>query len=467
MAGTVANRRAERRTSLVQGTVLVIDDEADIRELLELSLVRMGLAVECAGTVAAAKQLLQSKRYDLCLTDMRLPDGDGLDLVRFIGVECADLPVAVITAFGSTENAVAALKSGAFDYLTKPLSLDQLRTLVKSALSLPQKPAAARSGEAQLLGSSPGIEQVRSMIEKLARSQAPIYITGESGSGKELAARLIHGKGSRHEKAFVPVNCGAIPENLMESEFFGYKKGAFTGAAEDRDGFFQAASGGTLFLDEVAELPLAMQVKLLRAIQEKRVRKVGAPQEDPVDVRIICATHQKLAALVAAGRFRQDLFYRINVIELPMPPLRECSEDIGAIAGAILERLAAQSGAGAAAHLAPAALEQLAQYDFPGNIRELENILERALALSGADLIEVEDLRLAPPAALEGEAAPAAAGGAEALPEYLDALERKAILEALGKTGFNRTAAAKLLGITFRQLRYRMQRLGIKEENRP
>src|SRR5712675_1294564 len=339
MAGTVANRRAERRTSLVQGTVLVIDDEADIRELLELSLVRMGLAVESAGTVAAAKQLLQSKRYDLCLTDMRLPDGDGLELVRFIGVECADLPVAVITAFGSTENAVAALKSGAFDYLTKPLSLDQLRTLVKSALSLPQKPAAARSGEAQLLGSSPGIEQVRSMIEKLARSQAPIYITGESGSGKELAARLIHSKGSRLDNPFVPVNCGAIPENLMESEFFGYKKGAFTGAETDKDGFFQAASGGTLFLDEVADLPLAMQVKLLRAIQEKTVRKIGATQEDPVDVRIISATHKKLGALVDAGEFRQDLYYRLHVIELAMPSLREMREDIPLIADAILTKL--------------------------------------------------------------------------------------------------------------------------------
>ncbi|HEX9398225.1 MAG TPA: sigma-54 dependent transcriptional regulator, partial [Burkholderiales bacterium] len=369
-------------------------------------------------------------------------------------------------AYGSAENAVAALKAGAFDYVSKPVGLEQLRALVRSALALPQRDAALPRGQ-RLLGASAPLAQARQMIGKLARTQAPVYISGESGSGKELAARLIHENGSRRERPFVPVNCGAIPENLMESEFFGYKKGAFTGAAEDRDGFFQAASGGTLFLDEVAELPLAMQVKLLRAIQEKRVRKVGAPQEDPVDVRIICATHQKLAALVAAGRFRQDLFYRINVIELPMPPLRECSEDIGAIAGAILERLAAQSGAGAAAHLAPAALEQLAQYDFPGNIRELENILERALALSGADLIEVEDLRLAPPAALEGEAAPAAAGGAEALPEYLDALERKAILEALGKTGFNRTAAAKLLGITFRQLRYRMQRLGIKEENRP
>src|SRR5216117_487273 len=421
MPGTVENRRAERRTNIVQGTVLVIDDEADIRELLELSLLRMGLAVECAGSVAAAKQLLQSKRYELCLTDMRLPDGDGLELVRFIGVQCADLPVAVITAFGSTENAVAALKAGAFDYLTKPLSLDQLRTLVKSALSLPQKTAPAKSGEGQLLGSSPGIEQVRSKIEKLARSQAPIYLTGESGSGKELAARLIHGKGSRRERPFIPVNCGAIPENLMESEFFGYKKGAFTGATEDREGFFQAANGGTLFLDEVADLPLPMQVKLLRAIQEKRVRKVGAPQEDPVDVRIICATHQKLAQLVAAGRFRQDLFYRINVIELAMPPLRDCRDDIAVIAAAILERLATQSGS-PPARVTGEALEELRRHDFPGNIRELENILERALALSGSREIGIEDLRLSVPAGAEGEPE----GGAEpgALPDYLDNIER-------------------------------------------
>src|SRR5712671_2177580 len=457
MAGTVANRRAERRTSLVQGTVLVIDDEADIRELLELSLVRMGLAVECAGTVAAAKQLLQSKRFDLCLTDMRLPDGDGLDLVRFIGVECADLPVAVITAFGSTENAVAALKSGAFDYLTKPLSLDQLRTLVKSALSLPQKPAAARSGEAQLLGSSPGIEQVRSMIEKLARSQAPVYITGESGSGKELAARLIHSKGSRRDKAFVPVNCGAIPENLMESEFFGYKKGAFTGAEGDRDGFFQAASSGTLFLDEVADLPLAMQVKLLRAIQEKKVRKVGATTEEPVDVRIISATHKKLPALVDAGEFRQDLFYRLHVIELAMPSLREMREDIPYIANAILAKL----GRSGNARLEPEAVAALEAYPFPGNVRELENILERGLSLAADALrITADDLHLTPPPE-EGDAS-LPAGDKWPLQDYLDRVERAAINEALEKTRYNRTAAAKLLGITFRAMRYRMERLGIK-----
>ena len=442
----------------MQGTVLVIDDEADIRELLELSLVRMGLAVESAGSVATAKQLLQSRRYDLCLTDMRLPDGDGLDLVRFIGAQLVDLPVAVITAFGSTENAVAALKAGAFDYLTKPLSLDQLRALVKSALSLPQKPPAVRSGEPQLLGFSPGIEQVRAMIEKLARSQAPVYITGESGSGKELAARLIHSKGSRRERAFVPVNCGAIPENLMESEFFGYKKGAFTGAEGDRDGFFQAANTGTLFLDEVADLPLAMQVKLLRTIQEKQVRKVGATSEDPVDVRIICATHQNLAARVEAGKFRQDLYYRLAVIELKMPSLRECREDIPVLAEAILRRLSG-SDAKRAIRLSEGAKKALADYGFPGNTRELENVLERAVALTAQDEIEADDLQLAPPTALAAEAG--ATNAKWPLPDYLDRVEKEAILEALEKTRFNRTAAAKLLGITFRALRYRMDRLGI------
>jgi two-component system response regulator PilR (NtrC family) len=289
---------------------------------------------------------------------------------------------------------------------------------------------------------------VRAMIAKLARTQAPVYISGESGSGKELAARLIHENGARREKPFVPVNCGAIPDTLVESEFFGYKKGAFTGAAEDRDGFFQAASGGTLFLDEVAELPLAMQVKLLRAIQERRVRKVGATQEDPVDVRIICATHQKLAALVAAGRFRQDLFYRINVIELAMPPLRECREDIPLITAAVLERLASGSST-PQPRLKPEAVEALAGYGFPGNIRELENILERALALSTDQEIGVDDLRLEPSVA---ESEPSLGDIGAPLPDYLDNLERKAITDALAKTGFNRTAAAKLLGITFRQL---------------
>jgi two-component system, NtrC family, response regulator PilR len=456
-------KRVERRAASRGASVLVVDDEPDIRELLELTLVKMGLGVESVGSIAEAKERLKSDSYDLCLTDMRLVDGEGLELVRHIAGLGTDLPVAVITAHGSAENAVAALKAGAFDYVSKPVGLEQLRALVKSALSLPASAAAPAKGQ-RLLGESAPLAQVRELIGKLARTQAPVYISGESGSGKELAARLIHENGARRDKPFVPVNCGAIPDTLMESEFFGYKKGAFTGAAEDREGFFQAASGGTLFLDEVAELPLAMQVKLLRAIQEKRVRKVGATQEDPVDVRVICATHQNLAALVAAGRFRQDLFYRLNVIELAMPPLRECREDIPLIAAAILQRQTAQAGT-TPPQLTPAASDELMRYGFPGNIRELENILERALALSTSQEISSEDLRLTPPQAAAEERAGSSSG--ETLPDYLDGLERKAILDALSKTGFNRTAAAKLLGITFRQLRYRMQRLGIRDENRP
>jgi two-component system response regulator PilR (NtrC family) len=456
-------KRVERRAASRGASVLVVDDEPDIRELLELTLVKMGLGVESVGSIAEAKERLKSDSYDLCLTDMRLIDGEGLELVRHIAGLGTDLPVAVITAHGSAENAVAALKAGAFDYVSKPVGLEQLRALVKSALSLPASAAAPAKGQ-RLLGESAPLAQVRELIGKLARTQAPVYISGESGSGKELAARLIHENGARRDKPFVPVNCGAIPDTLMESEFFGYKKGAFTGAAEDREGFFQAASGGTLFLDEVAELPLAMQVKLLRAIQEKRVRKVGATQEDPVDVRVICATHQNLAALVAAARFRQDLFYRLNVIELAMPPLRECREDIPLIAAAILQRQAAQAGT-TPPQLTPAASDELMRYGFPGNIRELENILERALALGTSQEISSEDLRLTPPQAAAEERAETSSG--ETLPDYLDGLERKAILDALSKTGFNRTAAAKLLGITFRQLRYRMQRLGIRDENRP
>ena len=348
----------ERRGSMSATTVLIVDDEADIRELLELSIIRMGFAVVSAGSVSEARSLIDTRELQLCLTDMRLPDGDGLEVVRHIAAQGLDLPVAVITAHGSTENAVAALKSGAFDYLSKPLSLDQLRTLVKSALALPERTMDADDGELRLLGKSPAIEYARGMIIKLSRSQAPVYITGESGSGKELAARLIHANGARREKAFVPVNCGAIPENLMESEFFGYRKGAFTGADQERGGFFHAADGGTLFLDEVADLPLHMQVKLLRAIQEKRVRKIGATVEDPVDVRIVCATHQSLSALVESGKFRQDLFYRLNVIELRMPPIRECREDIPELAAAILARLSKAHGA-APARLSEPALEAL------------------------------------------------------------------------------------------------------------
>jgi two-component system response regulator PilR (NtrC family) len=458
----------ERRSGRGQNArVLVVDDEPDIRELLELTLVKMGLGVESVGTVADAKARLKEGRFDLCLTDMRLADGEGLELVRHIAALGADLPVAVITAFGSTDNAVAALKAGAFDYVSKPVGLEQLRALVKSALSLPDRQHGPGK-EQRLLGESAPLVQVRALLGKVARTQAPVHIFGESGSGKELAARLIHDQGPRRDKPFVPVNCGAIPETLMESELFGYRKGAFTGAHEDRHGFFQAAHGGTLFLDEIAELPLHMQVLLLRAIQEKRVRRVGATQEEAVDARIICATNQSLAALVEAGRFRRDLYYRLNVVDLTLPPLRDCREDIPLIAAAILERLAAQNGV-PVPRISASAMDELMRYDFPGNVRELENILERALALSGAAELTREDLALHRIAAEEGEGddAPAARAGATPdvpLPAYLDRLEREAILVALGKTGFNRTAAARLLGITFRQLRYRMQRLGIKEE---
>jgi two-component system response regulator PilR (NtrC family) len=458
-------KRAERRPVQRERRVLVVDDEPDIRELLELTLTRMGLGVVAVGSLAEARDTLRDARFDLCLTDMRLPDGEGLDLVRHISGLAGDLPVAVITAHGSAENAVAALKAGAFDYVSKPVGLEQLRALVKSALSLPDQ-ADPPPRDLPLLGGSAPLDQVRKLIAKLARTQAPVHVSGESGSGKELAARLIHGEGARRERPFVPVNCGAIPETLMESEFFGYKKGAFTGAEQDRDGFFQAASGGTLFLDEVADLPLAMQVKLLRVIQEKRVRKVGATQEEPVDVRIISATHQNLARLVESGRFRQDLFYRLNVIELKMPPLRDCREDIPLIAASILERIARASGA-APARLSEAALAELVQYDFPGNIRELENVLERAMALSGGAEIGADELMLRPVAAEEGGGRAADGALGAPLPEYLDRVEREAILEALARTQFNRTAAAKLLGITFRTLRYRMQRLGITDENRP
>jgi two-component system response regulator PilR (NtrC family) len=463
------SRRPERRVSQRATRVLVVDDEPHIRELLELTLAKMGLGVDAVGSIAEAKEQLKNERYELCLTDMRLADGDGLELVRHIGTLAEEVPVAVITAYGSADNAVAALKAGAFDYVSKPVGLEQLRALVKSALSLPER---AEETDRQLLGASAPLAHVRELIAKLARTQAPVYIFGESGSGKELAARLIHENGARREKPFVAVNCGAIPETLVESELFGYRKGAFTGANEDRDGFFQAAHGGTLFLDEIAELPLHTQVLLLRAIQERRVRKVGSTHEEPADVRIICATNQSLAGMVEAGRFRRDLYYRLNVVDLTMPPLRECGEDIPLIAGHILQRLAAQNGV-APPRLSPQAMEELMAYDFPGNVRELENILERALALSpGAEELGSEALalhRIAPDDeedSVPGAAQPSAQALDAPLPAYLDRLEREAILQALDKTGFNRTAAARLLGVTFRQLRYRMQRLGIKDENR-
>ena len=455
--------QTERRARSSGPDVLIVDDEDDIRELLELTMLRLGLVSDGAASLAEAHRLLGEKRYRLCLTDMRLPDGDGLELVRYISENLRDLPVAVITAFGSMDNAVTALKAGAFDYLSKPVSIDQLRALVKSVFSLSSKTdEGERKDSSSLTGESPAMVQVRSLIDKLARSQAPVFISGESGSGKERAARMIHDLGPRAAAPFVAVNCGAIPENLMESEFFGAKKGAFTGADCDREGFFQAAHGGTLFLDEMGDLPLPMQVKLLRVIQEKKYRRLGDTVETTVDVRILSATHQNLKAMVDAARFRQDLFYRLNVIELRMPALRERSEDIPQLAETLLARLSESSGL-PSARLTADAFAALKAYAFPGNVRELENILERALALSSGELIKADDLMLDP--ADQGEASPAAQatpGGAD-LQDYLDLVERQVIEEALDKSGGNRTAAARALGVTFRSLRYRLERLGIKE----
>lgn len=451
--------------------VLIVDDEADIRELLVLTLSRMGVDADATSTIAEAHEALKARPYDLCLTDMRLPDGDGLQLLKHIAENYGNTPVAVITAYGSTENAVAALKAGAFDYLAKPIKLEQLRPLVMSALKLP-RPAQQRRvsigesptpGSPRLLGESPPIQRAREMIGKLARSQAPVYITGESGSGKEVAARLIHLGSARAECPFVAVNCGAIPENLMESEFFGYKKGAFTGADSDKIGYLQAAQKGTLFLDEVGDLPLGMQVKLLRVIQEKKVRPVGDTREESIDVRIISATHRSLSDQVEAGQFRQDLFYRLNVIELKMPALRDIPEDIPPMVEQVLARLSSQSG-NPPPQITEEAMLALRRYDFPGNVRELENILERALALCSNNTITETDLYLTQVSAKDKASAPldgSLGTRGLALHDFLDQVEREAIMKALEATRFNKTAAAKLLGITFRSLRYRLDRLGI------
>jgi len=524
--------------------ILVIDDEADLRELLDISLRRMGHDVVMAGSLAEARLRLAERRYSLVLTDMRLGDGLGIEIVRQLSASPERTPVAVITAYGSADNAVDALKAGAFDYIAKPVSLEQLRTLILNALGRQQRAPAdggspAESPEladraAQLLpGVSAAVNEVRRSLSRLARSMAPVVISGESGSGKERAARAIHAISARSAHPFVAVNCGAIPETLMESEFFGHVKGAFTGADAERGGFFQAAHGGTLMLDEVADLPLAMQVKLLRALQERRVRKIGASREDSVDVRVMCASHKDLAAMVAAGLFRQDLYYRLNVLELRMPTLRERGEDVPVLAHAILEHLATRYGDAHPKRLSRAALERLTAYPFPGNVRELENLLERAYAFAETDEIAVADLgpldagmerasllqtgmspmpagapvaapagyhawgspttwpatgaaaqggvfpELAPePGSDDGEAgqggdsvAPDPLGAALAdldfpidLPARLEAVERELILRALRQTGFNRTAAAPLLGLNFRQLRYRIQQLGIRDE---
>ncbi|MET0936713.1 MAG: sigma-54 dependent transcriptional regulator [Luteibacter sp.] len=461
-------------------TVLVIDDERDIRELLTITLGRMELDVDAVGSVNEARSALANRRYDLCFTDMRLPDGSGQEIIELISANHPDMPVAMITAYGNVDAAVNALKAGAFDFVSKPVDIHLLRRLVRTALKLSEERKAEAGkqggpGADRLIGDSPAMSEVRSKIAKLARNQAPVYIGGESGVGKELVARLIHELGPRAAGSFVPVNCGAIPSELMESEFFGHRKGSFTGAHADKEGLFQAAQGGTLFLDEVAELPLHMQVKLLRAIQEKAVRPIGGRDEIPVDVRILSATHKNLAALVEQGLFRQDLFYRINVIELRVPPLRERRGDVPALAEFILRQLAVESG-GAPGRLRADALAALEAYQFPGNVRELENILERAMAMCEGDTIEADDLmlpqRTASPTA-EAPAAPdavPAAAGAPAprvaatdgsLEDYISNIERDTIIKALEESRYNKTATAKKLGITFRALRYKLKKLGI------
>jgi two-component system, NtrC family, response regulator PilR len=442
---------------------LVVDDESDILDLLKMTLARMDIRALTAMTLMDAKHQLERNRFDLCLTDMSLPDGNGIDLIRHISQHYPELPVAMITAHGNLESAVAAMKAGACDFVAKPVDLQLLRQLVGSALKLRAASAGSDSpaaGTPRLIGDSRTMEQIRQMIGKLARNHAPVFITGESGTGKELAARLIHALGPRATGPFVAVNCGAIPQDLIESELFGHKKGSFTGAVSDKEGLFQAASGGTLFLDEVADLPLPAQVKLLRAVQEKSVRPVGAQQEIPFDARIISASHRDLNLEVDKGHFRQDLFYRINVIELRMPCLRERPQDIRALAAQILNKVARHQRDKAPMTLSEAALEALMRYDFPGNVRELENILERATALCDGPLIDLDDLYL--PQSDDPPPTEVRIDDRLPLENYLGEIEKKAILDALDETRWNRTAAAKKLGMTLRSLRYRLAKLGIE-----
>ncbi|GGY79595.1 sigma-54-dependent transcriptional regulator [Marinobacter zhanjiangensis] len=455
-------------------TALIVDDEPDIRELLEITLVRMGIATRSAPDLATARELLAAEPAHLCLTDMNLPDGNGIDLVAWIQEHSPDTPVAVITAYGNMDTAIEALKAGAFDFVSKPVELARLRDLVQTALKL-SEPEQQESQQADepglLLGESREIRRLRGQTRKLARSQAPVFISGESGSGKELVARMIHMQGPRSDAPFVAVNCGAIPSELMESEFFGHRKGSFTGANENKDGLFRSANGGTLFLDEVADLPLAMQVKLLRAIQEKAVRPVGESREVPVDIRILSATHKNLPELVKEGNFRQDLFYRINVIELAVPPLRDRPDDIPLLATHILERIAREYDC-PPARLSKGALAYLGDYTFPGNVRELENILERAFTLCDSEVIDTDDLHIGtPPIDLPGDKTTASSetsdippvpDGEMDLEDYLETIERQAIEKALEATRWNKTAAAKRLGISFRALRYRLKKLGME-----
>ncbi len=430
---------------------LVIDDEPDICELLSLTLGRMDIETEVAGNVKGAKAQLTDHRFDICLTDMRLPDGDGLELVEWMQKNSSGVPVAVITAHGNVETAVQALKLGAFDFISKPLDLQNLRNIVQNALKLDARQAGAAS---RLLGDSPAMQELRDLVARVARSQAPVHISGESGTGKELVARLIHDSGPRVDGPLIPVNCGAIPAELVESEFFGHRKGSFTGAVQDKVGLVQTADSGTLFLDEIADLPLSMQVKLLRVIQEQAVRPVGSTEEQAVDVRFLSATHRNLSDMVARGQFREDLYYRINVIELHVPSLRERGDDVLLLARHILARLDSSSDA-----LDPSARAALRSYHFPGNVRELENMLERAVTLCASGTISESDLALRPASAPEADGVTTIATD---LGDQIEDMQRQAIVDAMQKTRYNKTAAAKLLGLTFRQLRYRIKKLGIK-----
>ncbi|MAX55015.1 MAG: sigma-54-dependent Fis family transcriptional regulator [Alcanivoracaceae bacterium] len=451
--------------------VLVVDDEADLRELLVITLGRMKLKATAAENLAAAKEKLGSSSFDLCLTDMNLGDGTGLELLQYISRHCPHMPTAVITAYGNMETATEAMKFGAYDFISKPVALDRLRLLIEDGLGISETEEHSDE-EDNLIGDAPAMKALKEQVRKLARSQAPIYISGESGSGKERIARLIHSLGPRRERPFVAVNCGAIPSELMESEFFGHRKGAFTGAVEDRKGLFREADGGTLFLDEVADLPLHMQVKLLRAIQEKSVRPVGEAKEFQVNLRILCATHKDLAREMAEGRFRQDLFYRLNVIEAHVPPLRERQEDIPSLVEHILQRLS-QAWEISTPAVSSSALKSLCSYAFPGNVRELENTLERALTLCDGPVIDKEHLRLqdVPTAATEFTAIAGNHGNAaerpprQPLEDYLQDIEKTEILKALDATHWNRTAAAKKLGMTFRSLRYRLKKLELDRDD--
>ena len=437
--------------------VLIVDDEPDIRELLEITLLRMGLETRSAEDYSKATRLLNEEEFDLCLTDMKLPDGDGIALVEYIQQQFPSLPAAVITAHGSIDLAIKAMKSGAFDFVSKPVSLDTLRNLIEKALTLPssaQQVSSLTESKYQIVGDTAAVTELRRSISKFARSQAPVFIQGQSGTGKELVARQIHLQGSRGEAPFIAINCGAIPSELMESEFFGHLKGSFTGATSDSEGLFRAANGGTLFLDEIADLPLTMQVKLLRVIQEKTVRPVGSQQEKSIDVRIISASHMDLDAMVQEGLFRQDLYYRINVIGVTVPALSERSEDISRLTDHILVKLNKENGSKTT--LGKTALQALMKYSFPGNVRELENILERAIALCENDKILIGDLQIP-------EMEPTADNSLTPLGTQTENMEKEQITQSLEENRWNQSATARVLGITLRQLRYKIEKLGLKK----